>query len=49
MIEIGSCGLNPSNRGAGFPNLARAQNPPEEVIAEVTATWSRSPRACGRA
>jgi hypothetical protein len=47
MIEIGNGGLNPSNRGAGFPNLARAQNPTDEVIAEVTATCEAELQAAG--
>lgn len=35
-VTISSPGLNPSNRNAGFPNLARGKATPE-VFAEVTA------------
>lgn len=35
-LVISSPGLNPSNRGAGFPNLARRGDPPQEEIDEVT-------------
>lgn len=37
-IIISTPGLNPSNRNAGFPNLAREENPPQEVIDEVSET-----------
>jgi len=47
MIEIGSGGLNPSNRGAGFPNLAKSPGPPDEVIAEVTARCEAELQAAG--
>lgn len=47
MIEIGSGGVSPSNRGAGFPNLARAPNPSDAVIAEVTAICEAELRAAG--
>ena len=47
MIEIGSGGLNPSNQGAGFPNFARQQNPPEDVIAEVTVACKAELQAAG--
>ncbi len=36
-VVISNPGLNPSNRGSAFHNLARGQNPPLDVIAEVTA------------
>jgi hypothetical protein len=47
MIEIGSSGLNPSNRGAGFPNLARQQNPTDAMIAEVTERCEAELQAAG--
>lgn len=46
-ISISSCGLNPSNHAAFFPNLAREMNPPVDVIAEVTATAEAELRAAG--
>lgn len=46
-LVISSGGLCPSNRGARFPNLAREQNPPEEVIAEVTAIATAELEAAG--
>jgi hypothetical protein len=46
-LIVSGGGLCPSNRGAGFPNLAREQNPPEEVIAEVTATAVAELEAAG--
>jgi len=46
-VVISSAGLNPSNRDAGFPNLARGQNPPIEVIAEVTAIAEAELKAAG--
>ena len=46
-LVISSGGLNPSNRGACFPNLARSPNPPIEVIAEVTATAEEELKAAG--
>jgi len=46
-LTISGPGLNPSNRDAGFPNLARGQNPPIEVIAEVTATCEAELKAAG--
>ena len=36
-LVISSGGLNPSNHGDCFPNLARGSNPSAEVIVEVTA------------
>lgn len=36
-VIVSSPGLNPSNRDAGFPNLARPQDSPIDVVAEVTA------------
>lgn len=47
IVVVSSSGLNPSNRGAGFPNLARPQNPPPEVIAEVTAITEAELTAAG--
>jgi hypothetical protein len=46
-LTISTSGVCPSNRGAGFPNLAREQNPPAEVIAEVTATAEAELKAAG--
>ena len=46
-LTISSGGLNPSNRNADFPNLARSRNPGLEVIAEVTATAETELRAAG--
>jgi len=47
MIVISSGGLNPSNRSSGFPNLATGQNPPLDVIADVTAIAEAELRAAG--
>ena len=46
-LTISTGGLNPSNRAAGFPNLARGQNPSPEMIAEVTAVADAELRAAG--
>lgn len=46
-VIISSPGLAPSNKDAGFPNLARRENPTEEVIAEVTAITEAELRASG--
>src|SRR5208283_2993253 len=45
-LVIGNSGLNPSNRNAGFPNLARRE-PSIEVIAEVTAICEGELQAAG--
>lgn len=46
-ITITSPGIIPSNIGAGFPNLARGENPPPEVVAEVTAVAKAELEAAG--
>ena len=46
-LVISSAGLSPSNRCGGFPNLAREQNPPLEVVAEVTAIAEAELKAAG--
>lgn len=46
-LVISSQGLNPSNRNAGFPNLARQQNPPQDIIDEVTKIATAELRAAG--
>ena len=44
---ISSAGVNPSNRDAGFPNLARGENPAKEIIAEVTAICETELKVAG--
>ena len=46
-VVISSGGLCPSNRDAGFPNLARGENPSIETIAEVTAIAEAELQAAG--
>ena len=46
-LVISSSGLNPSNRGAGFPNLARGENPTDNIIEEVTAIAKAELEAAG--
>lgn len=46
-LTISSTGLNPSNQNARFPNLARQQNPPQEVIDQVTAICKSELEAAG--
>lgn len=45
-LVISSPGISPSNRGAGFPNLAR-RNPTEEDIKRVTAICEAELEAAG--
>lgn len=52
VVEISSPGLNPSNRGAGFPNLARRKNSEgkfenAEEIREVSSTCRAELEAAG--
>jgi hypothetical protein len=46
-LVLSSGGVNPSNRNAGLPNLARSRNPSSDTVAEVTAIAKAELEAAG--